>query len=124
MRDYLPLFGRMGLSLIFILMGFEKLLDFDNYLLELEAMSIEFAVILLPISIFVELIGGFLILLGYYTKYASLVLAIYMIPVTILFFPIWQDIEYFHEFLKNIAISGGLLILSFHGSGPKSLDLQ
>ena len=124
MREYLPLFGRMGISLVFILMGLEKCLDFDAFYASIGNKGIPLATILLVIVIAIEFVGGIAVAIGIYTKPISMVMAFYLVVTTALFHPIWLDLNHFEDFVKNLAILGGLLTLAYHGPGPKSLDTQ
>ncbi|HAW51454.1 MAG TPA: hypothetical protein DCX54_03855 [Flavobacteriales bacterium] len=122
MKEYLPLFGRMGISLIFILLGLEKCLDFDRsvqYLNDHGFPAVDFVLVLFVI---IEFIGGILVLIGYHVKITALIMAIYLFLITLIYYPIWTDLVYYQDFIKNLAITGGLLTLSYFGGGPKSLD--
>ena len=122
MKEYLPLFGRMGISLVFILLGLEKCMDFDHSRQLLNDLGIPAAPFLLVISIIIEFVGGVLVLIGYHVKIVAIIMACYLIVITAIFHPIWIDLVHFQDFVKNIAITGGLLTLSYYGGGPKSLD--
>ena len=122
MREYLPLFGRMGISFVFILLGLEKCLDFDHSRQLLNVLGIPAVPTLLIISITIEFVGGILVLIGYHVKHVALIMAFYLVIITAIFHPIWTDLIHFEDFVKNLAIVGGLLTLSYYGGGPKSLD--
>jgi putative oxidoreductase len=122
MKEYLPLFGRMGISLVFILLGLEKCMDFTNSTELLNALGFPAAAFLLVISIVIEFVGGFLVLIGYRVKIVAVIMAIYLLIVTSVFHPVWTDLIHFQDFVKNLAITGGLLTLAYYGGGPKSLD--
>jgi uncharacterized membrane protein YphA (DoxX/SURF4 family) len=51
-----------------------------------------------------------------------LIMACYLFFITLIYYPIWTDLIYYQDFIKNLAITGGLLTLSYFGGGPKSLD--
>jgi len=66
----------------------------------------------------IEIGGGLLVLTGYKARYAALVIALWLIPVTLVFHHFWgilaeQQQEQMVNFLKNVAIIGGLLVLSY-----------
>ncbi len=122
MREYLHLLGRFGLSLIFVVEGLHKALEFDESLLILKEEEFPMPFISLVFSIIVELIGGLAIVIGYKTTIAALAISLYLIVSTVFFHPVWHDMAFFMDFVKNIAIIGGLFILAYHGSGPKSVD--
>jgi putative oxidoreductase len=70
----------------------------------------------------IEIIGGLLILIGYKAPWSAIVLAAYLVPVTLTMHHFWTyDGEamanQMQHFLKNLAIIGGLLRLAASGSG-------
>jgi len=78
-------------------------------------------------AIVVEILGGLALLMGYETRTAAAVLALYLIPVTLTMHAFWglegqaQQQQIFH-FLKNVAIVGGLLEFAAVGAPALSLD--
>ncbi len=80
---------------------------------------------LLLASVIIELLGGILLFLGVWIRLGSFLLFIFMLPATIVFHHFWdmpnpeRDIELIN-FMKNLGIIGGLLVLLAHGKGSKS----
>ncbi|HXA86724.1 MAG TPA: DoxX family protein [Candidatus Dormibacteraeota bacterium] len=112
--------GRVLLSVIFILSGLGKLPHFHDIAGMMAAKGIPLASVALVISLFIEIGGGLLVLTGYKAKYAALVMALWLIPVTLVFHHFWgipaeQQQDQTVHFLKNAAILGGLLILAYVG---------
>jgi len=75
----------------------------------------------------IELAGGLAIIAGFQTKIAAWILFLYLIPVTFLFHNFWamqgaEQQQNMINFLKNVAIMGGLVILATYGAGPYSVD--
>ena len=66
---------------------------------------------LLPLAIAVELGCGLLILLGYHTRAAALVLAGFCVAAAVLFHTKFGDRNQLLHFEKDLAIAGGLLVL-------------
>jgi len=122
MREYLHLFGRFGLSLIFVVEGLHKALEYKESIVIIEEKGLPIPLFFLICSIVIELIGGLALAIGYKTSTAAFVVSLYLMVVTIFFHPVWDDMSYFIDFVKNIAIIGGLFILAYYGSGPKSVD--
>ncbi|HZE23769.1 MAG TPA: DoxX family protein [Blattabacteriaceae bacterium] len=82
------------------------------------AKGIPLASVALVITLFIEIGGGLLVLTGYKAKYAALMIALWLIPVTLVFHHFWgipadQQQEQMVNFLKNVAIMGGLLVLAY-----------
>jgi putative oxidoreductase len=112
------LLGRVLLSAIFILSGLGKLPHFQAVAGMMAAKGLPLASVALVITLFIEIGGGLLVLTGYKAKYAALVIALWLIPVTLVFHHFWgipseQLQDQMVNFLKNVAIIGGLLLLAY-----------
>src|SRR5262245_65493445 len=77
---------------------------------------------LLPFAIAVELGCGVLILCGYQTRAAALVLAAFCLATAVLFHRNLGDRNQLLPFEKALAIADGLLALFAHGAGAWALD--
>lgn len=120
--------GRILLGLIFIVAGINKIVGFQDSVKYMQANGItEFTHILLASALFIELVCGFLIIAGYQTKWAALILFLFLIPTTFIFHAFWNAAEPEKNlqsilFFKNLAIMGGLVILAAASPGAISLD--
>ncbi|MGH8182252.1 MAG: DoxX family protein [Rhodanobacteraceae bacterium] len=120
MQNFTLLIGRLGLSLIFILSGIGKITAYGATAKLLVAHGLPPG--LLPLVIFVELGGGMAILCGLLTRWAAVGLFFYCILTAVFFHSHFADHEQWINFMKNLAIAGGFLILAVHGPGGLSLD--
>lgn len=120
--DTLPIFGRFGLSLVFLVNGMHKGLEFKDYILNFNNDNIPLPELFLVLSLIIEILGGILVMIGYKVRKAALVMSAYLIIATFVYHPIWLDMNFFIDFVKNVAIIGGLLTLAYHGPGPRSVD--
>src|SRR6516225_754364 len=77
---------------------------------------------LLPLAIAVELGCGILVLGGYQTRAAALLLAGFCLATAVLFHTKFGDRNQLLHFEKDLAIAGGLLVLFAHGGGAWALD--
>ncbi|MGQ0801022.1 MAG: DoxX family protein [Pseudomarimonas sp.] len=120
MNGLSTLFGRSGLSLIFIVSGLGKIGAYAGTQQYMEAMGVPGA--LLPLVILAEVGGGFAVLTGLLTRWAALGLALFSLTTGFLFH--WNPADQMQviHLMKNIAIAGGFLLLASHGSGQFSLD--
>lgn len=121
-----PLVGRILLSVIFIISGWNKLTGFAGTLGHMADKGLPYTEILLVLTIIIELGGGLMILLGWHARWAALAIFLFIIPVTLVFHPFWaftgqEAIQQFHTFMKNLAIMGGMVYIASYGSGPLSL---
>lgn len=126
LQQYGPLAGRILLAIIFILSGFNKITGWDGTLGYMSSKGLPFTEILLILSIIIELGGGLMILLGLYARSAAVVIFLFVIPVTLVFHNFWavdpaEQQTQMIQFLKNLAIMGGMLYIAAFGSGRYSL---
>lgn len=123
---YALLIGRVLMSIIFIKSGYGKLTGFDGTAAFMQSKGMVAVPFFLTMTIFVELGGGISLLLGFCPRYAALALALFLIPVTYIFHPFWaleapERMMQTINFMKNIAIIGGLLAFFAAGSGALSI---
>jgi hypothetical protein len=78
----------------------------------------------MPFAIALEIGCGVLILLGYYTRPAALLLAGFCLATAVLFHIKLGNRNELLHFEKDLAIAGGLLVLFAHGAGRWALDAQ
>jgi putative oxidoreductase len=115
------LLGRVLLSVIFILSGLGKLPHFHDVAGMMAGKGIPLASVALAITLLIEIGGGLMLLTGYKARYAALVIAVWLVPVTLVFHNFWavpaaQQQDQMINFLKNLAIIGGLLVTAFASS--------
>jgi putative oxidoreductase len=77
---------------------------------------------LLPLVILTELGGGLLVLLGLFTRYAAIALAGFCVLAGYFFHFQPGDMGQMINFMKNITIAGGFLVLAGSGPGAFALD--
>lgn len=107
--------GRLLMSVIFILSGAGKLMQFTRTAEMMAGKGIPLAKLALVLSIVVEIGGGLALLAGFKVRYVAPVMALWLVPVTLVFHNFWasqgqERIGQQINFLKNLAIIGGLLI--------------
>ena|ERR1700757_661297 len=112
------LLGRVLLSIIFILSGLGKLAHFHDTAAMMAGKGIPLATVALAITLLIEIGGGLMVLTGFKAQYAALVIVVWLIPVTLVFHNFWaapaaQQMEQQINFLKNVAIMGGLLVTAY-----------
>lgn len=126
LKDNGPLLGRILLALIFILSGFNKLMDWDGTLQYMSSKNLPMTQVLLGLTILIELGGGLLIAVGWYARWAALAIFLFLIPVTLVFHGFWafegmeRNMQRI-QFMKNLAIMGGMLYIAAFGSGRYSI---
>jgi putative oxidoreductase len=121
------LFGRLALSAIFVLSGFNKITNWSATADQMAQQGMMAVPLLLAGAVAFELLGGLSLLLGFYGRVGATLLIAFLIPTTVIFHDFWavdpaQQQNQMIHFMKNIAILGGLLMVVAHGTGRYSLD--
>ncbi|MGM8870431.1 DoxX family protein [Psychrobacter sp. 2Y5] len=119
-QDISMLLGRVFLSLIFIVSGFNKITDYAGTQGYMESMGVP--ALMLPLVIILELLGGIAILIGFKTRIVAILFIGFNVISALLFHSDFGDQTQMTMFMKNIAIAGGFLLLFAHGAGSYSVD--
>ncbi len=114
------LIARIFLAQIFLLSGIFKISGYAGTQGYMEAMGVPG--MLLPLVIALEIGGGLALIAGWQTKWISLALAGFTLVAAVIFHNNLADQMQQIMFMKNIAITGGLLLLAIHGAGVLSVD--
>jgi putative oxidoreductase len=114
------LLGRLLLSAIFLHEAWAKLTGYAMALAYMQAFGVPGA--LLPLAIGFELGCGLMILSGFHTRIAALLLAGFCVATAFLFHTRFGDRNQLLHFEKDLAIAGGFLVLNALGSGAWSVD--
>ena len=110
--------GRMLLGLYFLLPGISKIPTYAGTTEYMLLHNIPLASILLPIAIVLQIGLGVMLIMGYRIKESALILAALTIFINIGMHDFWNEYpntDAGHEtqnFVKNLAIFAGLLVLS------------
>jgi putative oxidoreductase len=122
---YAPLIGRLLLATIFLMSGVSKVMNAEGTQQYMMAMGMTWATTLFYLgAVALELGGGLSLLLGYWTRVGAWALIVFMIPTTLVFHSNFGDQNQMIHFLKNLAMTGGLLYVATFGPGPISLDAR
>jgi putative oxidoreductase len=121
------LVGRVLLALIFIQAGFGKITGYDGTAAYMAGKGLPMIGVLLPLTILVELGGGLALAVGFKARWAALALAVFTLLAGFLFHNFWaveaaQKMAQQTQFMKNLAIAGGMLMVFAFGPGRFSAD--
>ena len=116
------LLGRVGLAVIFLLAGMNKIQYYETNAQFLASGGLPAE--LLPLVIAFELIGAILLVVGYQTRLAALAFAGFSVVTALLYHNNLADQMQFLLFFKNIAMAGGFLVVAAHGAGEFSIDAR
>lgn len=122
-----PLVARALLSLVFLVAGIGKIVDWDGASAYAASKGLVLIPLLLGVAIAFEIAGGLCLLAGLKAREVALSLLLYLAPVTLIFHAFWtyEGMErqmQMSSFLKNLAIIGGLMQVFAYGAGRVSLD--
>ena len=126
-QDTLALIGRVLIALLFVPAGFGKLTGFAGVVGYIGSVGLPLPQLGAVIAIVVELGVGLMFLVGYKTRIAAIVLAVFTVAASIFFHNYWAlpaDKAMVNQlmFFKNIAVAGGLLAFAAFGAGRFSID--
>jgi len=125
--DLLALVGRVLVAYLFIPAGLSKVMGFAGTVGYISSVGMPLPSVAAVIAIIVELGFGIALLVGYKTRIAAIVLAVFTLVASFFFHPFWavpeaQKMMVTLLFNKNIAVVGGLLALAAFGPGRLSID--
>jgi putative oxidoreductase len=116
------LVGRILLSIMFILAGFSKLTAISATAGWFGSIGLPAPTVTAVVVGLVELVGGLAIVVGYQTRIAAIVIALFTVGATLIAHLDFADMTQQLFFMKNLSITGGLLILAAVGAGSLSVD--
>jgi len=129
MTRYLPLAGRILLSLIFVISGLGKIPAWNQTAGYMAAKGMPLVPLFLIGAICIEVGAGLSVMLGFRAKVGAWALMVFLVPATLIFHTFWtyppaeQQVQ-MANFLKNVSILGGLLLVAAFGAGPVSMDAR
>jgi putative oxidoreductase len=122
MNNAIVLLARLFLAHIFLLAGFGKITGYAGTQGYMESMGVPGALLLLVIVL--EIGGGLALIVGLFTRWAALALALFCVAAAVIFHRNFADQIQMIMFMKNFAMAGGLLLLYVHGGGAFSIDAR
>jgi putative oxidoreductase len=120
----IPLVGRVLLAAIFILSGVGKIFAPEATQGYIGQAGLPFPQLAFLGAVALEIGGGLLLVVGYKTRLAAVVLALFSVATALIFHGAIGDQNQFIHLLKNFAIAGGLLQIAAFGGGSLSLDAR
>jgi putative oxidoreductase len=126
-QDVIALVGRILIAYLFIPAGIGKIMGFAGTVGYVASSGLPLPQLGAIIAIVVELGVGIAFLLGYKTRIAAIVLAVFTVLAALFFHKYWSAPDAMKmmqqiNFNKNIAIAGGLLAFAAFGPGRLSID--
>jgi putative oxidoreductase len=118
----IPLVARLLMSYVYLTSGLGKIFDWQGNVAYMDHHHLPMIPVLLATAAFVELAGSLCLISGYQARWAAFVMFGYTAVLTLLLHNYWVyigDLAGVQEthFRKNLAIMGGLLMVSYGGPG-------
>lgn len=127
LEDACLLAGRFLLGLYFILPGISKITGYAGMVEYMSAHNVPMISVLLPLTIILQIGLGLALIVGFKGKIAAFLLAGLTLVISIYMHNFWgmeEGTARAHEtqnFIKNMAIMAGLLMVSALGTGKLSM---
>ena len=120
MANLFDLIGRIFISLIFLLSGYNKIFNYENTVAWMEGFGMP-GFLLWP-AIVLEVILPILVIIGYRTQISAIMLAIFCIATALIFHYDFANQMQTIAFLKNFGLAGGFLFIA--ANGPKEWAIE
>ena len=122
----LPLAGRLLIAALFLVAGIRKVMMFSMSVGYFTKLGFPMPEVMTVIAIAIEIGGALALILGWKTRAAALLLALFTVIATFMAHRFWefdaaQQANQLNHFLKNAAIIGGLLFVAASGPGRVSV---
>jgi putative oxidoreductase len=122
--------GRVLLGLYFLVPGITKITGFDAMLAYMTMHGVPFTAPLLVLTTALQIGGGLALIAGWRTRYVAFMFAGMILIINGFMHDFWNEyegVDQAHElqnFIKNLGIFAGLLLLAAHGAPRGSMDAR
>ena len=128
-RAVFSIIGRLCLITIFVMSAAgNKIPNYAAVAGVMESKGVPYPQVSLALAIVFLILGGIMVLVGYWARIGALLLAVFLVLATYYFHPFWGDMEtaareaQMVQFMKNLGLFGAMLFIIANGSGAGSLD--
>jgi putative oxidoreductase len=106
-----------------------KLSGFEGTVAYIGSVGLPFASVAAAAAVAVEILGSVALIVGFQTRIAAAVLAVFTLVASVFFHAFWAaapEQAFMQQllFFKNVGVMGGLLLLVSSGAGAWSLDAK
>jgi putative oxidoreductase len=113
MSNLFDLIGRILISALFLFSAYNKILNYSGTVEWMEGFGIPG--FLLSPTIALEIILPLLVIIGYQTRLAAILLAMFSVVTALIFHSNFSDQMQMIAFLKNIGLAGGFIFIAVNG---------
>lgn len=125
-----PLLARVFICAIFVQGAFGKMLGWQGQAQYMASRGMNQATIpaLLGIALMIEAVGVVCLLVGWQARIAAFIMCLYLGAVSVMLHNFWTITNEMArggmqtQFLKNVGIMGGLLMIAAYGAGKWAVD--
>ena len=120
MGNLMDLIGRIFISSVFLLSGYNKIFNYDGTMTWMEGYGVP-GFLLWP-TILLEIILPILIIIGFKTQLSAILLAIFSITTALIFHLDFDNQMQVIALLKNFGLAGGFILIAVNG--PKDWAIE
>ncbi len=120
MGNLLDLTARIFISSVFLLSGYNKIFNYNSTVGWMEGFGVP-GFLLWP-AIILEILLPLLIIVGYKTKFAAIILAIFSIATALIFHLEFTNQMQTIQLLKNFGLAGGFIFIAINGPKDWAID--
>ena len=120
MTNLIDLIGRIFISSVFLLSGYNKIFSYDSTVTWMEGYGVP-GLLLWP-TIVLEILLPIFIIIGYKTQLSAILLAIFSITTAIIFHLDFSNQMQIIAFLKNLGLAGGFMFIAINGTKDFALE--
>jgi len=127
MKGIADLLGRIFIGIIFFYEVMDTMFFYESSKETMSSYGITWAQDTFLIAALILMgLGALLVFIGYFARVGAVFLLLYWIPYTFIVYSFWNDplelqrVNAF-QFMRNLAVAGGLLLLLANGSGKYSV---
>ena len=126
-RDVIILIARVLLMILFVIAGWAKLTGFEGTVGYMTSLGAPAPMLAAAVAVIMEFFVAIILILGFYTRPLAFLFALFVLGTALIGHPFWNMVDperaaNMTQFLKNLSIVGGLLLLAVSGPGRFSLD--
>lgn len=126
-RDGAALLGRVLIAALFVWSGFGKIMGFSGVVGAIAGKGLPMPEVLAVVTVLIEFGLGLALLVGLKARWAALGIGLFLIVITPMYHGFWavpaeQVMMQKINFMKNVAILGGVLMVFAFGPGRYSID--
>jgi putative oxidoreductase len=123
-QDIALLVARLLIASLFLIVLYRSVFNFPGQIKYFTGLGMPVPTASVVLALIIEFVGGVCLLIGWQTRLAALLLALFTLAAALIAHTNFADANQVFHFLKNIAIVGGCLAIYVTGAGAYALDAR